>query len=392
MNILLLSYDYPPNPGGVANIAYQVTCQLNKLGEKMIVVAQKTKGDREFDKNNKFITYRCINIFFLRELALILFLPYIVVKHKIDIIYMLIWHQGGLATFLTSGFLNTPYILHTHGLELLDYKRTLLDKIKYSLFRQKYKRLIFKNAGRIIAVSNYTKGIVAKLGTREDKINVIYNSVDINRFKPGLDTSEIIAKHKLEGKRILLTISRLKKRKGHDVIIKLMPQLLQKIPNIVYLVVGSGKNRDSLESLIKEKDLQNNIIFTGYVDDLNLLLYYNACDIFIMLAKERLDIAEFEGFGLVFLEANSCCKPVIGARTGGIPEAIVDGKTGYLVNPDNNQEIMNKIVSLLENKELANKLGGEGRRRIIREGLIWEPTGKKIQSILISETEKSRCK
>jgi len=196
MNILLLSYDYPPNKGGIANVSYEVANQLNKMGEKVIVVAQKAKGAREFDKNNRFLTYRYINIFFIRELALILLLPYFVIRYKIDMIYILIWCQGGFATFLTSRFLNIPYILHAHGAEFVDYKKTFLDKIKYGLFREKYKRLIFKNAKRIIAVSSYTKRILVKLGVKEDRIDIIHNGVDIDRFKPNLKAGSIISKYK----------------------------------------------------------------------------------------------------------------------------------------------------------------------------------------------------
>ncbi len=393
MNILLLCYDYPPNPGGVANIAYQITCQLNKLCEKIIVVAQKSNGDKEFDKNDDFLVYRCINIFFLRELALILLIPYLVIKHKIDIIYMLIGHQGGLATFLTSRLLNTPYILHAYGEELIDCKRTLLDRIKYSFIRDKYKKSIFKNAGRIIAISNFTKGLAVRAGAGKDKVDVVYCGVDTNIFQPCSETSAVISKHKLYDKRVLLTVSRVKEHKGHDTVIKLMPQLLKKIPSLVYLIVGTGENREFLESLVKKLDLQDNVIFAGYVDPgyvdgSSLPLYYNACDIYIMLTKEKVAEAEFEAFGLVFLEANSCCKPAIGARTSGIPEAIVDGKTGYLVNPDDNQEIIDKIILLLEDRELANRLGEEGRSRIITEGLTWESMVKKIQGILTSETKR----
>ncbi|GAG50694.1 unnamed protein product, partial [marine sediment metagenome] len=216
------------------------------------------------------------------------------------------------------------------------------------------KRLIFKNAKKVIAVSNYTKDIVVKSGAREGSVDVVHNGVDINRFKPDMDAGEIILRHNLIGKRILLTVSRLNDEyKGHDTVIKLMPQLLKKVPNIVYLIVGFGRDRGSLELLVKKKNLENNVIFAGYVDKASLPLYYNACDIFIMLTKEELDRGLFEGFGLVYLEANSCCKPVIGARTGGIPDAIVDGRTGYLIDPNNPREIIDKIISLLENEQLA---------------------------------------
>ena len=388
MNILLLSYDYPPQSGGIAKVSYHVAEQLDRLEENVFVVAQSSKGDREFDKANKFSTKRCVNIFFLRELALIFLLPFLCLRHRIDIIYVLVWTQGGLAAFLTSRLLKVPYVLHAHGTEFVDYKRTALDRIKYGFLRRNYKRLVLKNARRLIAVSNFTKEMVIKLGARPDAVEVVYNGVDINRFRPGLPTAEIIAKYKLQGKRVLLTASRLKKYKGHDIVINLMPQLLQRFPNLVYLITGSGEDREFLESIVKKLNLQENVIFAGHVDNLVLPLYYSACDVFIMLSREMMNSDEFEGFGLVFLEANSCGKPVIGAKTGGIADAIIDQKTGYLVNLDNHEEIKDRIISLLENRELAASLGKEGRQRIIREGLTWESIGKKVQAILLSEIRK----
>ena len=388
MNILLITYDYPPHTGGIANVTSQIAHQLYKMEQNIIVVAQSVKGDKEFDKNNKFPSHRCINIFFLRELALMLLLPYLVLKYKIDIIYLLFWCQGGIATFLTSKILKKPYILHAYGEEFVDYRRTFLDRVKYGLFRQNYKRLIFRNANEIIAISNYTKEIVIKSAAIENRVDVIKCGVDIDRFRPDLDTSEIILKYRLQNKRILLTVSRLKRYKGHDIIINLMPQLLQRIPNLIYMIIGEGSDRDYLESLVKKLNLQNYVIFIGFVDELDLPLYYNLCDIYIMLTKERHDTDEFEGFGLVFLEANSCCKPVIGAKTGGIPEAIIDGKTGFLVDPINTHEIMDKIILLLQNRELAKAIGEEGRNRILRENFSWESMCRKINDVLTSEVKK----
>ena len=387
MNILAISYDYPPYKGGVANVSYQIIHHLNNFGENIVVVAQKTKGDVAFDRNNKFLTYRCINIFLLRELALILLLPYLAIKHNIDIIYMLIWHQGGIATFFTSKLLNIPYVLHAYGEEFVDYKKTLLDKIKYNILREKYKKAIFKNAKRVIAISNYTKDIVIESGVEKDKVDVVYPGVDIDRFKPGLDTNTIILRHNLYGKRILLTVATLAEHKGHDIIIKFMPQLLEKIPNLVYLIIGGGKNKKFLESLVKKLNLKEKVIFAGWQNE-SLPLYYNACDVYIMLSQERKDKGQFEAFGLVYLEANSCCKPVIGTKIAGAVEAVADGKTGYLIRPGDDQELINRITLLFQNKDIANKLGEEGRNGIIRKNLTWGTTARNIYVILASQVKK----
>ncbi|MFH1622840.1 MAG: glycosyltransferase family 4 protein, partial [Candidatus Omnitrophota bacterium] len=274
---------------------------------------------------------------------------------------------------------------HAHGEEFVDYPRSTFDKIKFSLFRKTCKRLIFNNAKRIFAVSNYTKRMLMEFGLDESKIDVVYNGVDKNRFRPDLDTAKIVARHKLKGKMVILTVSRLKFYKGHDIIINLMPELLKQFPNLVYVIVGGGSDRQALDELVSILNLKDNIIFAGNVDQVDLPLYHNVCDIYIMLTKERGLTDEFEGFGLVFLEASSCGKPVIGANTGGIPDTIINGETGYLVDPNKANEVMDKIIFLLKNKELAKKMGEEGRNRILRENLTWESVAKKIQQIITAE-------
>jgi phosphatidylinositol alpha-1,6-mannosyltransferase len=356
--------------------------QLSNIGENIVVVAQGAKQDKEVDRNNKFITYRCINLFILRELALFLLLPYIVLKHKINVIYLLYWCQGGIATYFTSKLLDRPYIIHAYGEEFVDCKRNVFDRLKYGLFRRNYKRLIFKSARKIIAISNYTKNIVIESGADPSCVEVVYCGVDVNRFKPGLKVDGIASKYNLGNRDVLLTVSRLKLYKGHDIVIKLIPELLKKHPNLLYIIVGSGDAMEQLESLVNKMNLKDYVIFAGEINSDELPLYYNACDLYIMLTKERKDNDEFEGFGLVFLEANSCGKPVIGARTGGIVDAIRNNETGFLVDPDNSQEIASKISLLLEDKGLANKMGENGRNRILSERLLWEHMADRARNII----------
>jgi len=186
----------------------------------------------------------------IREIILILLLPFLVLKHKVDVIYLICWNPGGFATYFTSKILKVPYVFHAHGEEFIDYARNLFDKAKYNLFRKNYKRLIFNNARKIFAVSNYTKKMLIEFGIEESKIELVYNGVDKDRFKPDLDTAKIVARHNLKDKIILLTVSRLKFYKGQDIVINIMPELLKKFPNLVYVVVGGGSDRKYLEELV----------------------------------------------------------------------------------------------------------------------------------------------
>ena len=121
---------------------------------------------------------------------------------------------------------------------------------------------------------------------------------------------------------------------------------------------------------MKKLHLQDNVVFTGYVTEDKKAFYYNAAEIFIMPSRE-LENGDVEGFGIVFLEANAYRKPVIGGKSGGVVDAIVDGKTGLLVNPTDAKEIAFAIIRLLGNKDYATQLGVQGRKRVERD-FNWE--------------------
>jgi len=122
-----------------------------------------------------------------------------------------------------------------------------------------------------------------------------------------------------------------------------------------------------LKALAKALNLQDRVIFVGFIPDDDLPRYYELCDVFLLLTREIKERGNVEGFGMVFIEANACGKAVVGGKAGGTPEAIVDGKTGFLVDPLNLSEISERLIQLLANEDLAKRLGDEGRKRAERE-------------------------
>jgi len=214
-----------------------------------------------------------------------------------------------------------------------------------------------------MAISQSTKREIVQLGLNPDRIAVIPPSVDTQRFHPQIDGSQVVTRHRLQGKKVILTVARLVERKGIDMVIRAMPKVLKAIPDAVYLVIGTGPYQGRLERLVEELRLGNRVIFVGYVADEELPYYYGACNLFVLPSRTLADKGEIEGFGIVFLEAGACGKPVIGGRGGGTSEAIEEGVTGLLVDPLDVNEIANVIVKVLQDEELARRLGENGRRR-----------------------------
>lgn len=189
---------------------------------------------------------------------------------------------------------------------------------------------------------------------------------------PDIDGSEIRQRFGLEPQmKVLLTVGRFIGRKGHGDVIRALPKIALRVPEVRYLVVGEGPEREWLHALASELGVLERVVFAGYVDESNLQAVYCASDVFVMPSVEYANSGDYEGFGIAFSEASACGKPVIGARSGGIPEAVQDGQTGLLLQQGDVEGLSEAVLRLLEDEEYASPLGREGRRWA-EEKLSWE--------------------
>jgi phosphatidylinositol alpha-1,6-mannosyltransferase len=235
-----------------------------------------------------------------------------------------------------------------------------------------------RQAEAVIVVSHFTQSEVLRKRVPENRIHLITNGVDLSRFTPGPKDKEIIRRHGLESKKILLTVGRVEKRKGHDIVIRALPQILRSVPETVYLIVGKGSETERLDDLSKEVGVADRVILTGLVSSEDLPRYYQTADVFVM-PNRTLDNGDTEGFGLVFLEANACGKPVVGGNAGGVPDAIVDGKTGMLVNGESVAEVAEAVTRLLQDALLTKKMGEAGRKRSLR--FDWKSKAEEFRAV-----------
>jgi len=189
----------------------------------------------------------------------------------------------------------------------------------------------------------------------------------------------------LQGKQVIMTVGRLDERKGHDMVIRAVRLLVERFPQLVYMIVGKGREEQRLKGLAEDLSIGERIIFTGFVTDEALPDYYRLCDVFVLPNRETEDNkqmrGDYEGFGVVFLEASACGKPVIAGKSGGSGEAVVDGVTGLLVDPKSESEIANAIERILSDNEFAGRLGMDGRRRAEKE-FDWKYAAEAMERIL----------
>ena len=266
-----------------------------------------------------------------------------------------------------------PFIVFAYGNEILE------------TIQQKYERqqLALRLANRVLATSRYTAGLAQAAGADPQRIKVVWPGCDTDFFRPKVARDDL--RQKLLGARhrdrVILTLGNLVSRKGQDMVIRALPALCRRVPDLVYMIAGDGPYRGELEKLALELGVRDRVVFVGRVPDEDLPDLYALCEVFVMVSRERIEENDVEGFGIVLLEANACGKPVIGGRSGGVPDALADGVTGLLVDPLNPEEITEALARLLTDHNLATRLGEQGRLRVVHE-FQWRQVGDDLLNTL----------
>lgn len=376
---LLITLDFAPQVGGVAT--YWANLCKNLPADNLVVLAPEADSSIEFDTKQPYLIYRDEliwdnNFVWPRWLPFLFHSWKIARREKIEQIIAAQLLPGGLIALLLKFFLRISYFVSIHGMDVAWSQR-----IKRKKFAGK---LVFKNARGIIANSQFTLGLAKSAASKlPETKQIIYPCPNDDLLHkqplPALITDRLRLE-RFKNKKILLTVARLVQRKGHDKVIQSLNYLRNRYPDLIYLIVGHGAHQKELAALVEKYSLQERVFFFTDVSDKELLLFYDLADIFIMPARQLPD-GDVEGFGIVYLEANFFYKPVIGGRSGGIKDAVLDGQTGLLVDPESIEEISKKISQLLDDRQMADLLGHQGARRA-RTEFNWAVQAKKLESIL----------
>jgi phosphatidyl-myo-inositol dimannoside synthase len=267
-----------------------------------------------------------------------------------------------------------PYLLYAHG-----------EEIQTGLTSRKFRWLIPKIYGAasvIIANSRNTQALLQGIGVDLAKIHIIHPGVNFHFFHNGQQSAQMIReRHDLGDVAVVLSVGRLQRRKGHDMVIRALPLIKSKFPRVTYLIVGAGEELTPLQALVDKIGVTDSVIFVGYVTDEELPAYYAACDVFIMPNRE-ID-GDIEGFGMVYLEANAAGKPVIGGKSGGTRDAILDGITGVLVDGNSIEQIASATISLLADPEKSETMGKNGRQRASQE-FTWDGVIQRTHALVMA--------
>jgi phosphatidylinositol alpha-1,6-mannosyltransferase len=387
MKSLLISKIYfPPQVGGISQYMVSVAkalgpeeiCCLTGLRAKSYGTNNDNAVERELQARVYRRPYAFSPATVIQGPALAATLMEIMVRERPQVVQLASVFEGYLGLHLNR-WLKLPYVVYAHGNEILQIAEQKWEK----------PRLCLQRASRVLANSYFTAELVSRWGAAPERNIVLHPGCDTERFRPRETGSELrqrVLGHHC-GKKVILTIGNLVERKGHDMVIKALPKVLRVVPDAIYLIVGDGACRPKLEDLASEMGVRDHVVLAGYLSDHHLPEIYALGDVFVMPSRARIENCDVEGFGLVFLEASACGKPVIAGRSGGIPDAVDHGVTGYLVDPGDPDEIAEYLIRILQDPTLAGRLGESGRKRVLRE-FTWDHFASKLRQILSSVVDE----
>lgn len=339
MKILLATIEYPPFFGGVAN--YYGNMVKFWPDKNDIIVLDNT--------HNKLINSKFIpkwlpafsNIFKVTKQNNV---RHVLVGQILPI---------GTVVWILSFFSNFQYSVFLHG---MDFSFAIKKNRKKFITKR-----ILNKSKWIICSNSFTAREVKNFLGEDKKIKIVNPGIDPKSYiKDEEKEEELRKKYNLENKFIIFSIGRLVLRKGFDVVIKALKKMNSE--NCEYFIAGDGPDKNLLEKLAENL---SNIHFLGKINDEEKWGWLNICDIFVTPSR-NID-GDYEGFGIVFLEANLAGKAVIGGKTGGMSDAVADGKTGLLIDAENEDSFIQSLNALRNNKELITELGKNGKTRAVNE-------------------------
>jgi phosphatidyl-myo-inositol dimannoside synthase len=360
-DVLVLAMKFFPASGGSATYGFNLAWGLKKSGLNIMVLAPSYDNRQSDDSTCPFSVHR---MYFTNE-------KYSIIRHLMAAFYILwacykyrpkyIWASTfagcsvlGMVSFIKSKMIGT---IHGGGI----HRRFPIKK--FSDRPGNYFGIRFiRRCDALITVSEESKKMILNRLTPHVQIpnfHVIYNGIHLDPRKFVTKDEALSCYPDYKNKRILLTVGRLVRAKGHELVIQAVKELTRQYNDLIYIIIGEGPEKDHLIQLTKELALESVVHFKGYITDEQLEYFYGLSDVFIMAGRETDHF--IEGFGLVYIEAGIRGKPVIGTRVGGIPEAIVENETGLIAEPDNVNDIVSAIKKLFENPSLCTAMSDNAR-------------------------------
>ena len=379
MNVCFVSPEYFPISGGTGAYVYYLSRQLQKSGHNVHIVTRHKMNSTEIVDGVNITYIKCegnpLTKYWSFARSTFKKLEELNKKFAFDIIHANLplvpnfaipkESANVLVSTVHSTWKGEAEAIKHEGLRKLNTNEKFMLEFN-SLLRSSEKKLM-KRSDALIAVSMYTKKELTEFyDIDEEKVHVIYNGVDVQKFKPNKDRTGLRRELGLEEKqKIILFVGRLYQRKGLGTLFQSISKVVQNFKDAKFVISGEGfrQNKEKLLKLAEKLKIENSVLFVGYFPDEKLPDLYAASDIFVLPAL-------YENFPFAILEAQATGLPVISTKVGGIPELVTNKKNGLLVEPANSEQLTEEIMILLQNPKFAEELGKRARQ-LIEEKFAW---------------------
>lgn len=360
--MLLVTPDFPPSTGGIAVLMGHLVS--NMPGARVRVVALDEPGADAWDRESRLDVRRVASVKMRRHLSVPLlnaralreafsFRPDVILSGHV---------VAAIAGLVLRRACGMPLVQYVHADEF---------RVRESLSRR-----AVRSADATIAVSSYTRDLAIDAGADPLRVNVIPPGV-------ALPTGPRAERSKDP---ILLTVATfVSPRKGHDVIVRALPVIRESIPAVRWVVVGDGPLRRKVEGAAAAAGVGDVVTFLGRVDDAERDRWLDLARVFCMPSRLPPQGTGGEGFGIVYLEAGAHGLPVIGGRVAGALDAVVDGRTGLLVDPLDHHAVASAAIRLFADGDLAKRLGAQGK--LYAEEHAWPRIAARVEALLRETVE-----
>lgn len=391
-DVLIIAADYKPNPGGIAAYLDSLARGLIDLGNRVKVVALVDSQDQERraflenyeswviplevahdERPTSWLGNKCISLlemvrckvpmsrkildrtrWFEASATSVSELDKLLKRERPALVVLGHLYIQFYSYILHLKDLRQPYAVIAHDVEFYRSKSRINDRVR--------RGMIIRGADWIAANSRHTKSMVERWGVPKEKVIIVHPPLSEQATRLSFPSQRSQPNDTFT----LVTVSRLVHSKGIDTVLHALKILEQNRVNYRYVVAGKGPERASLEKLATDLGLHDKVRFTGYIEEQDKWRLFRSADVYVMPSRFSPD-EPHEGFGIAFLEAAACGIPAIGSNAGGVPDAILHGKTGLLVEPDSPEELANALMFLYLDAENRREMGAVGMERVRRE-------------------------
>ncbi len=368
---LLVTNDFPPRPGGIQSFVHGLAVR-QPVGS-LVVYASSWRGAEKFDADQPFEVVREETKVLLPTPPVARRVTQLARAHDCDTVWFgAAAPLGLLAAGLRRRAGVRRVVAQTHGHEIgwaaLPGARSALRRIGRDVDVTTY-------------LGEYTRLRLDRALRGVTQLSRLAPGVDLDTYHPTVQGDSVRARLGLVDRPVVVCVSRLVPRKGQDTLIRALPEIRRRVPDTALLIVGGGPYRNALGKLARQVGVERDVVFTGTVPAAELPAHYAAGDVYAMPCRTRNRGLDVEGLGIVYLEASATGLPVVAGDSGGAPDAVRDGETGFVVRGRDVAQLADRVATLLADRDLARQFGAAGRAWVEREWR-WETQAARMSSLL----------